>query len=58
MVARRTGAARDPLLTRERIDIPGVRLSDRQYLVDAADSVDITLDLAERLSPYRSVVVG
>lgn len=57
MVGRRAGAERDPLMRSERVEVPGVRTVDRAYWVDAAVAVDITPDMAQKLSRYRSGLV-
>ena len=57
MVGRRAGAERDPLMKSERKEVPGVYTVDRSYWVDAAEATDITPDMAEKLSRYRSGVV-
>lgn len=58
MIARQTGAIRDPLVRSERIEVAGIETIERQFWADASDSVDITSDMAEKLAVYRSAVVG
>jgi len=54
MVARRAGAKRDPMMRSERTEVPGAWAKEQQFWVDATVASDITLDMAEKLSQYRS----
>lgn len=58
MVARRTGTARDPMLKRRRVDVPGVEEVEEEFWVDANAAVDITPDMADVLAAYRTPVFG
>lgn len=55
MVARRTGASRDPLMKRERIDIAGVREVEREFWANAENDADITPDMAAKLAKYATL---
>jgi hypothetical protein len=58
MVQRRTGAARDPLLQMERIEIPGVRNLDRRYWVDTNEAGTMTPDMIDILREYETFSIG
>ena len=55
MVARKTGAARDPMTKMERIEQPGVETIERQFWVDADQAVEITPDMESKLEKYRTI---
>jgi hypothetical protein len=52
MVARKAGAARDPLMKRERVKVDGVSEVEQEFWADAKNDADITPDMAEKLSRY------
>lgn len=58
MVSRRLGTARDPMLKRRRVDVPGVEEVEEEFWVDANAAVDITPDMAAVLLAYRTPVFG
>lgn len=54
MVARRSGNARDPMMSQERIEIPGVRTLDRRFWVDTTVDAVVTPAEADILRKYES----